>query len=196
MIIGYVDINNVDRRVVGGHPVGELFDDLVVHSLFARKNHIELLVTVLKAFRMHFNASVSVEHVEDAVLSVPEVDGRAEKKSGRRLASLCWKKQKMRSTWSSQSDLSIDPIAVRASWVSRQADDKSKHQAARRKPLKKRGNEIYSVLSLFKRSLYILSYGVPKSYTFGSNWLGPGSLTWIWVWIESEGRELKQDKIT
>ena len=54
------------------------------------------------------------------------------------------------------------------------------------------GNEIYSVLSLFKRSLYILSYGVPKSYTLGSNWLGPGSLTWI---VGRSGIE-REDEIT
>ena len=48
----------------------ETFEDLVVDALLARDDHVKVLLHFLKLLWVRFDASVSIEHVQDAILCI------------------------------------------------------------------------------------------------------------------------------
>ena len=52
------------------------FNDSIVDSLFSCEDNIKLFVCVLKALRLRLNPPVSVQHVQYAILGVPDIESR------------------------------------------------------------------------------------------------------------------------
>ena len=51
---------------------GQTFDNLIVDSFLAGKDHIKFVCAVLKSLWASFDSSISIEHIENAVLCVPK----------------------------------------------------------------------------------------------------------------------------
>lgn len=48
------------------------FQNSVIYSFFYSENDIELLICILKAFRLALYSSIPIQHVQDAVLGVAD----------------------------------------------------------------------------------------------------------------------------
>lgn len=70
VIVLNVDVDNVHGDVAGAFSVFQKFNYLVVNSLLASYDHVELLGACLKLFRRLFYSSVAVKHVQEPVLCV------------------------------------------------------------------------------------------------------------------------------